>query len=212
MDPERLPPNLRGARLSSIVDILRLLFQQILQRATEGLNPTDMVRICILADGLDKPISTHLMQVSAMTVEKVLAVVLKILQSKDTIILDEGFSVNVLAIHRDVGAGKRFRKVINVETDRLRKQAILAIPSDNEGLCCAKAIVFALAHLENNSREIETLRKRNRPALMNRARQLHADSGVPLGPCTYSEIRQFEDYLNVQIVVFSTENLNKVTN
>ena len=78
------------------------------------------------------------MKVSDLTVEKVMIIVLKVLQSKDTIELVEGFL-----------------------TDHLQKQSILAIPYDDEGLCCAKAIVFALAHLENNKRNIETLRKRN---------------------------------------------------
>ena len=36
--------------------------------------------------------------------------------------------------------GRRvIRRVVNVETDRHLKQSILAIPYDDEGLCCAKA-------------------------------------------------------------------------
>ena len=102
-----------------------------------------------------------------------MAVVLKVLQSQDTIELDEGFSVNVLTLHCDISTRKRIRRVVNVETDCLQKQSILEIPYDDEGLCCAKAIVFALAHLENKMRDIETLRKLNRLALMSECLNVH---------------------------------------
>lgn len=134
----------------------------------------------------------------------------RVLQSKEEIRLDSGFTADVITINRDVGAGGQKRRVINVEIDRLRKSSILSIPPDNEGLCCAKAIVYALAHLEKNSTAINSMRDRRRPALINKARSLHADAGVPLGPCTYSEIAIFEEHLDLQIVVISTSNQNKV--
>ena len=109
-----------------------------------------------------------------------------------------------------MGAGRTNRKVINITVDRLRKQAILAIPYDDEGLCCAKAILYALAHLENNKKEINALRNRKNSTFMKRARELHADADVPLGPCTLKEISRFEEFLDVQIVVFSSDNLNQV--
>lgn len=75
-----------------------------------------------------------------------------------------------------------------MEIDCLRKQSILCIPSDEERLCCAKAILYALAHLNQDRTTIETLRNRHRPALMKRALELHQAAGVTSGPCTYAEI------------------------
>ncbi|XP_035214601.1 uncharacterized protein LOC118188296 [Stegodyphus dumicola] len=137
---------------------------------------------------------------------------MKVLQSKDKIELDTGFSVDVITIRRPVGAGGN-RKVINISMDRLRKQSILSIPYDDEGLCCAKAIVYALAHLHMDTTAIKAMQKCCRPALVKRAKELlelHMAANVPLGPCTFSEIAIFEDHLDVQIVVFSSENLNRV--
>lgn len=54
------------------------------------------------------------------------------------------------------------------------------------------------------------MKRRDRPALMNRARKLHEDAGVPKGPCTFKEIAQFEDFLQMQIAVLSSENCNRV--
>lgn len=197
--------------MSGTVLCLKVLFRNLLTRGTEGLRPTDLIRICIQAVGLDKPISTSLMPVSSLTVEKVLSTVMKVLQSKEEIRLDEGFTADVLTIRRDVGAGGQRKKITNVEVDRLTKRSVLSIPSDDQGLCCAKAIVYALAHLHNDRSAIKSLQDRERPALTNRALQLFKAAGITPGPCTYEEIAVFEEHLNVQIVVFSTANLNKVS-
>ena len=94
-----------------------------------------------------------------------------------------------------MGGGRR--KIANISLDRLEKHCILPIPPDDENLCCAKAIVFAKAHLDNDRTAINAMKRRDRPALMKRARDLHANPRVPLGPCTFGEIAQFEDHLNV---------------
>ena len=39
----------------------------------------------------------------------------------------------------------------------------------------------------------------------------HRNAGVPEGPCTYTEIEIFECHLDIQVVVFSAQNLNKVS-
>ena len=148
VDPERLPAEMQNVPMKAVVDAVRELFQLIMRRVTEGLAPTDLIRFIIRAEGLDKPISTTLMRVSTLTVEKIMAAVLKVLQSKDNIELDVGFLVNVITINNPVGAGRR--RISNVALDRLQKRCVFTIPTDEEGLCCAKAIVLAKAHLEND--------------------------------------------------------------
>ena len=123
---------------------------------------------------------------STLTVKKLMTAVMKNLQSKDETQLDVGLSVDVITIRRPVGAGKR--KLMNISVDRFAKQSILAMSSDDELLCCAKAIVFALAHLENDCNAIASLKRSDRPALKNRTRALHEEARVPLGPCTFREI------------------------
>lgn len=209
IDPDLIPDSVAGVPMRTIVDIVRELFEELLRRTTEDLAPTDLIRFYIEADGLDRPISTTLMPVADFTVEKILSAVMKVLQSKTEIQIDNGFLVDVITIRRDVGAGKN-RKVINIEVDRLRMKSVFAVPIDPQGLCCAKAIVYALAHLRGDTTAINAIRRPTRPALLNRAKELHEAAGVPLGPCTYKEIATFEDHLNVQIVVFSAEAMNRV--
>lgn len=191
------------------VESIRQIFETLLLNCSENMLPNDLIRFCIQANGLDKPISTCLEPISSFTIEKLITIIMKVLQSKEEIMLDQGFNVDVITIRRDVGAGRR--KVINVNVDSLKKRSILNIPNDKRGLCCAKSIVYALAHLEKDQRAINALRHRQRPALLKRAIELHRKAGVPIGPCTYKEIDLFEKYLKVQIVVFSTQSMNKVS-
>ncbi|GBO21511.1 hypothetical protein AVEN_97228-1, partial [Araneus ventricosus] len=75
--------------LINLIDTLRRLIEEILQRSTEGLSLQDLIRICVFAPGLDYPISTCLNTVEEMTVEKVLYEICKVLQSKKTLRLHE---------------------------------------------------------------------------------------------------------------------------
>ncbi|GIY16091.1 DNA-directed DNA polymerase [Caerostris darwini] len=110
------------------------------------------------------------MPVSDLTIEKILTEILKVLQSKKSIQLDSAFKVEVITIRRSVGAGRS--KVANISLDRLRKKSIFSIPTDDDNLCCAKAIVFALAHAKKDSTAMEAIRKHNRPALKKSAQEL----------------------------------------
>ncbi|GIX76718.1 hypothetical protein CEXT_762001 [Caerostris extrusa] len=143
VDPERLPSGIAGVPLGTIVGALRQLFLTIIERSTETLAPTDLIRFYIQDDHLDHPISTTIMPVSDLTIEKILTEILKVLQSKKSIQLDSGFKVEVITIRRSVGSGKTNCRVTNVSLDRLRKKkSIVSIPIDDDNLCCAKAIVL----------------------------------------------------------------------
>ncbi|KAF8789420.1 hypothetical protein HNY73_007358 [Argiope bruennichi] len=59
-------------------------------------------------------------------------------------------------------------------SNSMKVSRLTSVPCDPSGLCCAKAIVFALAHLEKNKQAINAMRDHKRhPALENRARELH---------------------------------------
>ena len=90
--------------------------------------------------------------------------------------------------------------------ERLAKQLILATPLDDNELCSAK-VMFSLTHLENDCTAIALL-KRQSSSSHEPCTSSPWRSRVLLGPCTFWEITQFEQHLNVQIVVFSSDNLN----
>lgn len=208
IDMDLLPERIKEEPMYYATDLLRQLFNTLIEKSTQHLRSFDLIRFYIQSDGLDKPISTNIMRVSDLTVEKILSCIIKVLQSKDEIHLDSTFTVDIITISLEIGGSRR--KVINIDVDRLKKRSVLSIPGDELGLCCAKAIVFGLAHLEKDQPAINLLKDRRRSALFDRAVQLHRDAEVPLKPCTINEISMFETFLGIRIVVISAEKLNKV--
>ncbi|GIY37202.1 DNA-directed DNA polymerase [Caerostris darwini] len=78
VDPERLPSGIADVPLGTIIGAVRQLFLTIIERTTETLAPTDLIRFYIQDDHLDHPISTTIMPVSDLIIEKILTEILKV--------------------------------------------------------------------------------------------------------------------------------------
>lgn len=115
--------------------------------------------------------------------------------------------IDILAVKNPHGGGKR--KLSSIETNCLLKKSVVKIPKCSENLCCARAIVVALAFLEKHT-QYKTIRDGRWDKQKTLAKQLQLDAGVPEGSCGYTEIRKFEDHLDVQIHDVSANEFNKV--
>ncbi|XP_035233216.1 uncharacterized protein LOC118205044 [Stegodyphus dumicola] len=60
VDMEQLPQDTQGIPMVRIPDTVRELFEQLIRRTTADLEHSDLIRFCIQAEGLDKPISTSM--------------------------------------------------------------------------------------------------------------------------------------------------------
>ncbi|GFQ82229.1 uncharacterized protein TNCT_105291 [Trichonephila clavata] len=200
--------NNRAIIIGEMNDAIRTLFETLLRRMTSSLEPTDLIRVIIFSEHIDRPISTHLMLVSEMRVEKIMACATKVLQSKTEVRLDEGFNIEIITIRRPVGSGKRNRRVIIPSIDRLRKTSIRSVPDDDLNICCSIAILLAIAEVEKDA-DLSYLRRKDCCILQKRAIALHQKTGVPQRPCGFEEIALFEQYLKVQVIVISTTALNQ---
>lgn len=208
---DRIPVEYVNRPILTIQQVLHRLFTNILSRIRENLQPDDLIRLCLFSDKLDKPISTNLCKVSDMTVEKILSTVIKVLQSKEEVSLEDGFCVEIITIQRPIGGGKTNRMVSNIMIDRNRKKSVIAIEMDETNICCAKAILTAKALAKKNLSYFKLLRDRRRPnALVKGVLDLHRNSGVEIGPCGLEEIKKFASFLNLHIAVVSADNLNQV--
>ncbi|GFS56289.1 uncharacterized protein NPIL_556291 [Nephila pilipes] len=209
VDPDRWLMSNGAPTIGQTTDAIRTLFETLLRRVTSSLEPTDLMRVIIFSDHLDRPISTHLMLVSEMRIEKIMACAVKVLQSKSEVRLDEGFNVEIITIRRPVGSGKTNRRVIIPSLDRLRKKSIRCVPDDDLNICCAKAILLAIAEVEKDA-DLKSLRRKDCDLLKRRAIALHQKTGVPQGPCGFEETALFEQNLKIQVVVISTTASNQV--
>lgn len=120
VDKEKAPSGITSISLSSILHLSECLFKRLITVTTRGFSPSDKIRFCIFSEALDRPISTCLMNISDASVEKILAAVMKVLQSKDEIPLDEAFEVNVITLRNPIGAGRS--SICNIESDRYTKK------------------------------------------------------------------------------------------
>ncbi|KAG8175161.1 hypothetical protein JTE90_007978 [Oedothorax gibbosus] len=167
IDPTMLPESAQDSTLGNSIEVVRMLFERLLVQTTRNLSPHDLIRIILEDDTLDRPISTFIMKVSDMSVDAIMNAVTKVLQSKDEIKLDAGFSVNVSIIRRPRGGGRN-RRMVNPEVDRLKKGSVLTIPKDDSGLCCSSAILLGLA-VHNTDPELRTLKNQSCDLLKRRA-------------------------------------------
>ncbi len=132
---------------------------------------------------------------------------MKVLQSKDTIMLNEGFTAHIITVERPRGGG--WRKILIPELDQLKKNSIATVSLDEQQLCCAKAILLAKPFCRQDP-ELKCLKDQRNTLLSRRAMALHSKTGVPEGSCGVEQIKIFEKQRKVQVVVISTETLNKV--
>lgn len=209
INPSQIPIQYSNQFLSGAITFLKMIFEALLVETTKNLEEEDFIRICIFSDNLDKPISTCLIHVKNMTVEFLLATIMKVLQSKDSIpVDDESLRFDILTVKNPRGGGKR--KLSSIDTNCLKKKSIVTIPTTSDNLCCARAIIVGKAFLEKHP-QYKTIRDGRCQVQKRMAEQLHTDTGVPRGLCGYNEIRKFEDHLDIQIHVVSANEFNKVT-
>ncbi|GBM72145.1 hypothetical protein AVEN_125549-1, partial [Araneus ventricosus] len=206
VNPSGFASSVWGVLLINLINTVRRLITEILQRSTVGLSLHVLIKICVFDPGLDYPISTCLHNVAAMTVETLLYEIFKVLQSKKNLRLYEKLIFDVVTIKRPRGSGKK--PVLNIGIDRLRKKSVISIPFDDEGICCARAIVVGHAAATNHPK-YNSIRNGKRLLQKTLALQHHQTSGVPVSSCGLDEIKKFEQFLNVQIHVISSENFNK---
>ncbi|GBM67581.1 hypothetical protein AVEN_73710-1 [Araneus ventricosus] len=207
IDMDRFPEEAKGPSIMDVLHIVRSLLVIVLRTVTLNLAPKDLIRFLFDQDRLDKLISAHLMPVAEMTVETMLSRIIHVVQSRDDILLDEGFDIEVITIRRPVGVGSR--KVVIPSIDCIRKSSIISVNWDDYGVCCAKAILLALARLEKDV-DFAAMRRKDCNILLRKALSLHDKTGIEVGPCRVNEISTFEDYLNVQVILFSTAEMNQV--
>ncbi|GBN65756.1 hypothetical protein AVEN_24895-1 [Araneus ventricosus] len=171
---DRLPEEASGASVIEVIHIVHLLLVILLRKVAFNLSPRYLIRFLFNQENPDKPISTHLMPVSEMTVERLLTRI----------------------VHVVVKGGYFTRR-------RIRHR-------DEYDVCCARAILLALARLGKRL-DYAGLRRKGCSILLRKALSLHEKTGVMVGPCGVDVISMFEAYLNVQVIVFSTAEMNRVS-
>ncbi|XP_033107276.1 uncharacterized protein LOC117109132 [Anneissia japonica] len=203
---------LDDVRVIEILPLLDRILDFVLDSILVNVQPHDMVRFVIRANGLDVPISLPFMMRERITPEIIFAAISKVLQSHMNILVGDDLQFNILHIPMPIGGGNHFKKGLDKAVGGSR--CLIRIKDENdENVCCSKAIVTGISMLEdkiNNKSRWENIRQ-GRYYQEHEAEQLLLRAGVDKGVCGISELKRFQDVLpEYQIIVISRDNLHSV--
>ena len=186
------------------------IFEHLLNDVTEGMNEKDQVRFVLRSTQLDTPISMPFMPLHQLTPERVFSQVQRVIQSNRDFRLNDTVSVDIIHVEAPQGSGrKRPRSTLNVKEYLLKKKSVITI-QNNDDLCLARALVVAIAKVENEPHH-KNLTKPGYRILEKRAKELHTAANVPLGPCGIAEVELFQKYLtNYEINIVSGNHDNSI--
>ena len=194
--------------LAEILKVLKQLFASIIDHIAGDIPSNDLIRITMDNPELDYPITLPFMSRSTLTVDRLLSEIERVLQSYEQFVLDETFGIELVHVHMTKGSGQKRKPYVDIVKLLSDKRSIIQIKNSDE-LCCARALVTALARVQNHPRW-ESIRK-GRKIQETLAKELHEKAGVPLTACGIPEIKLFQKALpDIQIHVLSKEHFNSV--
>ena len=183
------------------------IFHHLLEDVTFDMNPNDQVRFILRSEQLDTPISIPFLPVERLTTERVFSQIERVIQSNQEFRLNDTVTIDIIHVVTPEGRGKSKvkRTTLNIREHLKQKKSIIRI-HNNDNLCLARALVVAVARIENDPK-FNQIRRSDRDVQLERALQLHQAANVPLGPCGIDEVKLFQNYLfNYQIIVVSGDH------
>ena len=191
-----------------IMNTLKKLFQAIFQRLTKDAKSDDLVRLTVQSPSLDYPIVIPFLRLPQLSVDRFLAEIERVLQSNEDFVIDESLIFEVTLVNMPDGGTRKRCKYVNTDKFMVDKRCILRV-QNNDDLCCARAIVTAMARLDNH----EKWNSIRAGCHLQRqlAEQLHKKADVIQGICGIEEIKKFQAVLpGYQIHVISKEHFNGI--
>ena len=206
----RFNNNINDLDLLESYERTQQIFEHILNDVTEGMNENDQVRFVLRSTQLETPISIPFMPLHQLTSERVFSHIQRVVQSNRDFRLNDTVNVDIIHIEAPQGSGKRkSRSIVNIREYLHKKKSIISI-ENNDDLCLARALVVAIAKVENEP-NYKNLTKPGYRVLEKRAKALHVAANVPLGPCGIPEVALFQKHLtSYEINIVSGNHNNSI--
>ena len=156
------------------------IFHHLIADVTWDMNKKDQVRFVLRSDQLDTPISLPFMDVEQLTTERVFSQIERVIQSNQEFRLNDTVTVDIIHVETPQGSGKSNvkRTTLNIREYLKKKGSVITI-NNNDNLCLARALVVAVAKIENDPKYGQ-IRQSNKHVQLERALQLHRTANVPL--------------------------------
>ena len=180
------------------------IFQHILNDVTRDMNEKDRVRFVLRSDQLDIPISIPFIPLAPLTTERVFSQIERVIQSNRDFRLNDTVTVDIIRAEEPQGGGRK-RTTLNIREYLKEKGSVITI-NNNDNLCLARALVVAVARIENDPK-YHQIRNSKGHIQLQRALDLHRAANVPLGPCGLDEVDLFQKYLtDYEITILSGDH------
>ena len=178
------------------------IFERLLNDVTRDMNGKDQVRFVLRSEQLDTPISLPFMTAEQLTPERVFSQVERVIQSNRDFRLNDTVTIDIIHVEAPQGSGRSKRTTLNIREYLHKKGSVITI-KNNDNLCLARALVVAIAKIENDPK-YKTLVDSRKGTQQMKAMELHQAANVPFGPCGLPEVDLFQKYLtNYEINIVS---------
>ena len=200
----------RGTKVKEVRHEIESLFTHVLEGARQSHKEHDLARIYINHPSLHKPIIVPPMPLEEINTQTIMDQIDNVLQSNESLPLDEQFQIHLGLAHIPEGAGKNAIKITRVQgakNDLWKKRSIVTIKNTDQ-LCLARSIVVARAKLQNHPKYTEIMK--GRKIQTNLAQELHTKANVPTDrPATLNDVPKFERAIKTQIIILSAVKGNR---
>ena len=119
--------DLEETELANILKALKRIFHSILQNITEDIAAGDIVRVSLENPQLDFPIVLPFMRRSALTVDRLLSEIERVLQSYEQFVLDETLTLELVHVNKVSDSGYKMRPVVDIAKMLENKKSIIQI-------------------------------------------------------------------------------------
>ena len=178
------------------------IFEHLLNDVTRDMNEKDQVRFVLRSEQLDTSISLPFMPAEQLTPEKVFSQIERVIQSNRDFRLNDTVTIDIIHVEAPQGSGRSKRTTLNISEYLHKKGSVITI-KNNDNLCLARALVVAIAKIENDPK-YKTLIDSRWTTQQMKAIELHQTANVPFGPCGLPEVDLFQKYLtNYEINIVS---------
>ena len=202
---------LKGSKVIEVRDEIEALFDHVLHRAGQSHAEQDLARIYINHPSLHKPSIVPPMPLEELNAQSIMDQIDNVLQSDETLPLDEQFQIHLGIAHIPSGVGRKAVKISRVQgakNDLWAKQSLITI-NNTAKLCLAWSIVVAHAKLEKHPKYNQIINSRKK-IQTDLAKELHRKANVPMDrAATLNDVPKFEKVLQVQVVILSAIRNNK---
>ena len=189
----RFNNTLVGLDLLESDERVQSIFGHLINDVTRDMDERDKVRFVLRSDQLDTPISIPFMFVPQLTPELVFSQIERVVQSNREFRLNDTVIVDILHAEAQQGRGRSKRGILDIREYLHKKGSVVTI-KNNDNLCLARALVVAVAKVEN-APNYKNLIRSDRSMQEKEAKKLHAAANVPLGSCGIPEVKMFQKYL-----------------